>query len=288
MEKVFNVGVPHLSEEIFENLDTYSLIQCLLVSNTWKSLGMKVLLKRKSVMLEACQTGNVEIVSLILDHLDNPEEINVRNNRGMTPFILSCSLGHTSVVKLLLALSDIDLKGIALNNSDDYGWNGFMYACREGHYDVAKLILDHSATKSIKLNCTRFKHGWTPFTYACKDGHTEVVRLLLEHPQGENIQLTARSKFNWTPFMHACNSGNEEIVDLILKHSETKNLKLNVKNKHGWTAFMYACKNGHTDIVKSLLDLSKIVDVQVPSDVQFSQEIEDLLSKSPNKRQRRD
>ena len=39
MEKVVNLGIPHVGEKIFESIETPELIKCLDVSRTWKVLA---------------------------------------------------------------------------------------------------------------------------------------------------------------------------------------------------------------------------------------------------------
>ena len=46
MEKVINLGIPHVSEQIFESIETEGLIECRKVSQTWKVLAENVLIKR--------------------------------------------------------------------------------------------------------------------------------------------------------------------------------------------------------------------------------------------------
>ena len=47
MDKVINFGIPHVSEQIFEHIETHGLIKCLEVSETWKVLAENVLIKRR-------------------------------------------------------------------------------------------------------------------------------------------------------------------------------------------------------------------------------------------------
>ena len=72
MESIINLGIPHVGEQIFSRLGVDDLIQCREVSQTWKILSEKAwqrLLKTwKGKMLEACETGKTEIVTLLLKH----------------------------------------------------------------------------------------------------------------------------------------------------------------------------------------------------------------------------
>ena len=54
LNKVINLGIPHVGELIFESLDTPELIKCLEVSETWRELAENVLIKKwKGKMNEA-------------------------------------------------------------------------------------------------------------------------------------------------------------------------------------------------------------------------------------------
>ena len=42
MDKVINIGIPHVGEQIFENIETDDLIQFFEVSQAWKVLAENV------------------------------------------------------------------------------------------------------------------------------------------------------------------------------------------------------------------------------------------------------
>ena len=46
MDKVINLGIPHVGELIFESIDTPGLINFMEVSQTWRELAENVLVKR--------------------------------------------------------------------------------------------------------------------------------------------------------------------------------------------------------------------------------------------------
>ena len=112
MDKVINLGIPHVGELIFENIDTPGLIQCLLVSETWKELAENVLLKRwKGKMFEACENGKTKIVQLLLERC-NSEESGLNTKRkdggiqdGVTTFMISCICGQDVGVQRLASES---------------------------------------------------------------------------------------------------------------------------------------------------------------------------------------
>ena len=72
MDKVINLGIPHVGELIFESFGTTELIQCALVSETWKVLTENVLVKRwKGRMFEACKNGETKVVELLLERCNS-------------------------------------------------------------------------------------------------------------------------------------------------------------------------------------------------------------------------
>ena len=62
MEKVINLGIPHVSEQIFDSIETEELIEYLKISQTWKILAENVLIKKwKGKMFEACENGETKV-----------------------------------------------------------------------------------------------------------------------------------------------------------------------------------------------------------------------------------
>ena len=175
MDKVINLGIPHVGEKIFRGIDSQGLIGFALVSDTWKVLAESVLLKRwRGRILEACRNGKAEIVKLLLECSEN--DFDILNRQINDEMVLACKNGHNDVVKLLLTQSDII---IDLNATNSFGKTALMWACQNGHKDVVKLLLEQSE-RNIDLNA-QSDFGWTAFMDACRGGHNDVVKLLLEH-----------------------------------------------------------------------------------------------------------
>ena len=168
MEKVINLGIPHVGELIFENINTQGLIKCALVSEPWRILVENVLHKRwKGKLFQACASGKVEIVKILLERCDDPINFNTRNADGCTAFMASCKYGHKAVAQLILDLSNAN---IDLNAEDNNGLNSFMWACQNGHADIAKLLLLHHQEFNAGEDFLNTAFGWA-FFY----GHTDIV-----------------------------------------------------------------------------------------------------------------
>ena len=136
MDKVINLGIPHVGEQILENIETEVLIQLCLVSKTWKVLAENVLFKRwRNRFFEACESGKTKIVQLLLELLNDSElyiGLNcTKNDTGDTAFMVACYKGHKGVVKLLLNHSRS--KSVNFNARDNNGDTAFIIACCVGH-----------------------------------------------------------------------------------------------------------------------------------------------------------
>ena len=79
MDKIINLGIPHIGEQVFASLEASDLIRCLEVSQTWRVLAEKVFpllppCQLKGKLYEACKTGKAFIVELLVKNY-NSEEI---------------------------------------------------------------------------------------------------------------------------------------------------------------------------------------------------------------------
>ena len=283
MEDVINLAYPHIGEQIFESIETSKLVQCLMVSEAWKTIAENVLFKRwRGNYIKACENGMTEIVRILLERLDRGDtELNTRDNFGQyhgsiryehandksqwgrTAFMLACEKGHADIVKLTLEYSVI--KNINLNAFDKYGETGFFRAIENGQTDVVRLLLEHSAGMwNIDLK-HRAIYGTTAFHKACMFGHTSVVKLLLGHSETEQFAFNAKDQRSnpRNAFLWACYEGHLDVVKAILDHSTSKNIDLNDRDNFGITGFSLACKEGHKDVVELLLKESVAKNIQL-------------------------
>ena len=184
MDKVINLGIPHVAELIFESIDTPGLIKYLKVSQTWEELAWNVLVKRwKGKMFEA--NGEAMVVELLLERCSSEDSGgNIKDEYGVTPFMWACYCGYKDVVRSILDHSEKQ----ELNVKDIKGQSAFMFACDSVvQYDVVKLLLN---SDKIELNA-KDESGRTALMRACGSGFKDVVKLLMDHP--ERIELNAKS-----------------------------------------------------------------------------------------------
>merc|ERR1712156_1053324 len=90
---------PHIIEKIFETLDDKSLTTCREVSTTWQKfidernlswiriVKIPKTLKHGNTYLHiAAETGQTELLEMILDENEDEEDKCPKNQRGLTPF----------------------------------------------------------------------------------------------------------------------------------------------------------------------------------------------------------
>ena len=314
MDKIINLGIPHVAENIFESIDTPELVQCALVSETWKVLAENVLLKRwNGKIVEASKCGETKVVQLLLEHSNQTDE---EHYQFSVALMTATRHGHKDVVGLLLDRSNTN--GINICLSARY-WKilcdpPFMIACINGCKEVVQMFLNFGSNHDIDVNA-RDKSGDTAFIHACRNGHKDVVQLLLDYSDrfrneikagamfdlNRYLKLNATNNCGYTGFIVACREGQEDVVKLLLNHFENPDspLLLNATDINGLTGFKLACINGRINVVKLLLDYTSGESENVewwkhyflPKEIEgllkhyfVPKEVEELLKKHPRKR----
>ena len=203
MEKVVNLGIPHVAENIFGNLTDDQLLECLKVSKTWESIALEIIALRwrdifDDLSVPICR-GLTNIVQCMLEH---PKCANIDWNIMLevepvprfdfkiifTPFMIACYHGMTDIVKLILSHSHA--KRIDLNAKDYLGQTGFNHACFNGHDDIVKMILDQAETLDIDLTKDTTAKLYLKLTYFWP-WKPKILRLLLSHPNAKHIHMPA-------------------------------------------------------------------------------------------------
>jgi len=279
MEKVINIGIPHVGEQIFEHIDNDRLIEFFIVSPSWKALAGEVLLKRligpkkthgtkkrkRPFKITQSQKRKIQVVDVIVNYSDY-SKLNILDKKGQTAFVWACENGHIDIVQLLLNHSD---DKIQLNKScrisNVLKRSAFMIACAEEQVGVVQVILEHPKQRNIDFNA-KDTIGRTAFMIACFHGSLRLVQLFMEHLH-ENIDLNAQDDYGSTAFMFACANGHRDIVKLLLDQPHGR-IEYNTTDHAGKTAFARACYNQHFEIIQSLLQYNaKVRNIITESDI---------------------
>ena len=155
MDKIINDRIPHIGEQIFETIDTPSLIHCKSVAKTWKVFAENILFirfKRNVCDVFEFEEGiQTEVFKILLEwSRENEIDFNRKKYGGFTGFLSACYNNHIEVVKMLVENSQ--KLGIDLNVQDSDGYSGLMRACHEENEEVVDFLLANSENYNIKLD----------------------------------------------------------------------------------------------------------------------------------------
>jgi ankyrin repeat protein len=179
----------------------------------------------------AAQSGNTEIVSLLLKH---GASIQGSSDNKWSPLHEASNHGHTAVAKLLIeAGADVALV-------TEGGWTPISTAANNGHSATVSILIE----KGSELN-HQGQNGVTPLYLASSAGHLETVSVLLQN--GADHTLMTRD--GWRPLSVASYYGYYEIVKLLLDRGADPDLA----DKRGSDSLCAAATTGHLEIVNLLL-----------------------------------
>ena len=121
----------------------------------------------------AADSGNFEVVRILIEYDSDPAFINARDGTGWTPFHWASqgsNFNDGSVLRLLLE------HGADINAQNRNGWTPLHVASSIGALKVVHLLLEHGADVEAKGN-----NGQTALQVAAGRRHGRVVKLLRQH-----------------------------------------------------------------------------------------------------------
>jgi ankyrin repeat protein len=148
---------------------------------------------------------DVDIFSLLLDHLPNPD---IRGVYDETALHRLSHWGHLEAGQQLLD------HGADVNACDKDNWTPLYVAAANGRLEFVRMLLEHGAA----INTPAIT-GHTPLRRAIEEGHVEVVLLLLEHGADPNV----RDNYGMTLSDYSRN-GKGKMVELLSEYG-TKSIK---------------------------------------------------------------
>jgi ankyrin repeat protein len=174
----------------------------------------------------ATETGNGDMVNLLLDHDADPDLL--LPSRNNTVLHYAAEFGLCDIIESLL------LKGAAINLKDIFGETPLMYAISGRKYNAISLLIQYGALMVGALE------------FACRSGDPHIVQILLE--RGCNIEEV--NTMGLTPLMIAVASRNSAVVKVLIKN----HVNIDYQITSGQTALMGAIALQQNNIIHMLLE----------------------------------
>lgn len=180
--------------------------------------------------LHAAEAGDRKIVGAFLS---GGAKLDVTDERGWTPLMISSFNGNEEIAQLLIA------SGANIRIKDKSGYGPMHWAAFNGYSNVVKLLIAKLADVNAQSH-----HGWTPLLQAATRGHADTCTVLIEG--GANVN--AESNDGWTALHKACANGHIEVVKLLLAAKANRD----AQHEGGLTPLSLAAKYNNQAIMALL------------------------------------
>ena len=223
------------------NLNLRVIITVRLIMNRFEqntSLDINLLGSSGQTLLHTAteheSIGSVKVL------VENPRtDVNIARLRdGATPLYFAAFRGSITILKMLLALPQVDV-----NKQANYGQTPLLASIMFGKEDCVLALLNDNRT-----NVNQSAHdGRTPLWCAARGGRNDCLELLLNH---KNINVRALSINGETALHGAVLNGHYYCVYNILKFTPHD---VNTRDQQVATPLMLAASLGRQEIIRMML-----------------------------------
>ncbi|XP_031714441.1 protein TANC1 isoform X5 [Anarrhichthys ocellatus] len=201
-------------------------------------------------LVHAALRGHPEIIQYLLEVEWSAEgqqqDCALKNKALQQALIAASSMGHTQVVRGLLALNNEH--AVQIDSHDTlWGETALTAAAGRGKMEVCSFLLEQGAVVQ-QVN----RRGVSPLFCAVRQGHWQIAELLLQH--GADINIS--DKQGRTLLMVAACEGHLSTVEFLL----SKGASLTSMDKEGLTPLSWACLKGHKNVVQFLVEKGAVID----------------------------
>ena len=155
-------------------------------------------------IFEICRNGDLQSLQELVSN--NPDCINMQDEKGFTPLILSGYNNHPLIVEYLLNHKANQSLADAAGNS------ALMGVCFKGYLDIVEQLLKYDPP----IN-QRNLQGACALTFAVSSNHTDIALLLLEN----GADLTLPDLRGKSPLDYARIQENWELFDLMSSYNQS-------------------------------------------------------------------
>lgn len=186
-----------------------------------------------------------KVLNLIYYMIGQNIDINAQNDKGMTPFMLSCAHGQRYIAKQLILQPSL----IDHSKRDNSGFDNFLWAVELRDKGILTNLLQQGLNIDVQDNL-----GRSPLHRSCLNNYPELIKFLLA--RGADRSLAENDGFY--PVHLAASKGNVEAL-IALAEYDSSLLEQVSANASGLTPLLCAAQYGQSEAATYLL--SQNVDV---------------------------
>ena len=225
-ELVCNPGLEHLAEEIFSYLEPNDLMNCCLVSKSWKEicekpmwrLRLEYFTNKKLLKGDPKWKWSGEPIPLVEMYPEYQAVCNYVKHQE--------SLENLRIFAFFLQ----EFYSLQLSEKREAGLSPIHYAANEGRVDIFEILVK----TSVDFNSI-YGDKFTALDLACIGKHVELVKLIFKYRKEKNIN------FDLGQFSNACYSGIKDIVEIFIEYSNENTLDPNFYRHNDADGYCYEC-----------------------------------------------
>ncbi|XP_041117966.1 protein TANC1-like isoform X2 [Polyodon spathula] len=201
-------------------------------------------------LVHAALRGYPDIIDLLLETDWSPDiqqqNSSVKNKALQQALIAASSMGHTQVIRRLLALDKEHV--VEIDGYDTlWGETALTAAAGRGKVEVCRFLLEQGGLVH-QVN----RRAVSPVFCTVRQGHWQVADLLLQH----GADVNTSDKQGRTLLMVAACEGHLSTVEFLL----SKGASLSSVDKEGLTPLSWACLKGHKAVVQFLVEKGAVIE----------------------------
>ena len=174
--------------------------------------------------------------------------VNLRDEKDMTPLMYACRAGHSKIVRRLCQVDGVDING-----RDRDGWTALHQAVSRNDLACLEILREVSRTDwNVRTNSGAF-----PLSMTLLWGLPDILQLILSvSPPSLDLSLTDPAGRNLAQIAVESEGANSvKCVELL---SQNTRLNWNMKNREGETPVMFCLKNNKVEMARILLGTPRV------------------------------
>ena len=220
----------------------------------------------QTCLLIWCIHGHKKLAQILIEssvagHTPEPLDVDLKDNRGLTPLNCTAIKGDIHFLKLL-----IEKGGAKIDEPSPKGCTALLYAARGGCGEIVKYLLEKGA------NCLHQDNsGGTVAHHAIEKDKEDILDILIQY----SVDVDIADNAGRTPLFEAIENNKISATRLLVNNGS----RLDITDYSGHTPLYWASRDGNEEIVKILIDWGKVkVDhfgkSSNPKELEFDEDME--------------